>query len=1699
MPKRYFHTLIFVFSFLLGQEAYADTTAPVISLVGDATVTHALGTTYIDAGATALDDVDGDITSSITVSGTVNTSITGTYTITYSVSDAAGNAAVQITRKVAVSDTTAPVISLVGDATVIHALGTSYTDAGATAIDDVDGDITSSISARGTVDTNIAGTYTITYSVSDTAGNAAIQITRKVAVSDTTAPIINLVGDAAVAHGLGTTYTDAGAIAADDVDGDITSSITARGTVNTNTAGTYTITYSVSDAAGNAATQITRTVTVADTTAPIIIRIGDAAVTHALGTTYADAGATAADDVDGDITSSITTSGTVDTNTAGTYTITYSVSDAAGNAAVQITRKVAVSDTTAPVISLVGDATVAHALGTTYTDAGAIAVDDVGGDITSSITISGTVNTNTAGTYTITYSVSDAAGNAATQITRTVTVADTTVPVISLVGDATVAHALGTTYTDAGATAADDVDGDLTSSIATSGTVNANTAGTYTITYSVSDAAGNAATQIARSVTVGDTTVPISGVILDWKNSNPIAEVRVNIVGDDNGGEIFSAEVTGDLLGQFAFVDTFVGKNYLSFSKTTSNERIRRAIKSSDALAAIKLAVGLNPNSDPDGDGPDEAPPISTYQLIAADINSDGLVNSRDALAILKAAVGLAEIEPRWIFVPEDSVLSFETGIDLSQFESIEVDYPETTKVNMIGILVGDVDGSWEGPAVTDSDGDGFFDFEDAFPEDPSESLDTDMDGIGDNADTDDDGDGVDDGRDPAPLDSSLTPPTAVLTLDINEGPSPLRVTVDASSSIAGFGDDTITSYTWNFGDGGSSTEEATSHIYTQAGSFEIALTVTNSDGLAHTTTQNVNTTQLTDSLVIEGTIFVSSSVAVDSDVNDSGSTPVSNNTRATSQFVTNPVTIGGFANEAGTGPNFDGFSNLTESGDDFDGYLINALGGEIINLRIATRGQGDLDLLLYDSNSELIDFSVSATDNESIALPAGAATYAIVVESFSGFSNYVLSVGQDPAIASLLHATAASDTFIGDLVVKPQNDHQTPSVLAQANRVIGAHISAGASARLYRFGDKITELLAPRIRARMLPGITTLGPTKTELKLATMLAAKQLNRQDDVEYAEPNYRLATKIEPNDVFYERQWHYPKVNLPAAWDKTTGSANVKIAVLDTGVVANHPDLQVRLSADSYDFVSSVSNGGDGDGVDSDGSDPGDGQDNGACSTSSFRSSSFHGTHVAGTIGASTNNNNGTAGITWAGEIMNLRVLGCEGGSTFDIAQALLYAAGIENAFGVSPTKKADVANLSLGGGSPSNVMTDAVQDARAAGLIIIAAAGNDGNATLSYPASYDGVISVAATDLGDQRAFYSQFNARVDIAAPGGDTSADQDADGFPDGVLSTLASLESGTGIDFEYDFYQGTSMATPHVAGIVALMKSVNPSLTPAQLDQLLSNGAMTVDLGPTGRDNDFGHGRIDALLAVEAAQQLADGTIPITDTPVLGVSPSRVSFGATLTERNITLFNAGTGELAISAFTPSSSRISVTPPSNTDGVGAYTLTLDRDGATSGQYMESISIASNGGNVTINVQYEIPGANQEISGSVGELYVFLVNSDTGESMQQQRQSNAGQYDYRFTDVEPGVYYMIAGSDPDNDGFVGGSGEALGLYPNEDNPLLIIANSSFDGLDFNVTYEIPLEAGSITRAEPAKKGIQAACQPLSQARKSLPCILLIGQ
>ena len=293
----------------------------------------------------------------------------------------------------------APYIRLNGSGTVNHEQATTYVDAGATATDVPDGSVP--VTTVGSVDSDTAGTYILSYSATDSDGNVSRTLTRSVTVADTTAPTITLVGESVVEVGLDTSYEDAGATATDAVDGSV--EVVTTGSVDTSTAATYTLTYTATDTAGNSSTA-TRTVEVKDVTAPVITVAGTNPVTIELGDTYADEGATA----DGGET--VTSSGTVDTFTVGSYTITYSATDAAGNTGTA-TRTVNVEDTTAPVITVSGDNPASVDLNTTYNDAGASATD-LSGEIT--VISSGTVDTSIVGTYTITYSATDESGNTAT-------------------------------------------------------------------------------------------------------------------------------------------------------------------------------------------------------------------------------------------------------------------------------------------------------------------------------------------------------------------------------------------------------------------------------------------------------------------------------------------------------------------------------------------------------------------------------------------------------------------------------------------------------------------------------------------------------------------------------------------------------------------------------------------------------------------------------------------------------------------------------------------------------------------------------------------------------------------------------------------------------------------------------------------------------------------------------------------------------------------------------------------------------------------------------------------------------------------------------------------------------------------------------------------------------------------------------------
>ena len=356
---------------------------------------------------------------------------------------------------------------------------------------------------------------------------------------------------------------------------------------------------------------------------------------------------------------------------------------------------------------------------------------------------------------------------------------------------------------------------------------------------------------------------------------------------------------------------------------------------------------------------------------------------------------------------------------------------------------------------------------------------------------------------------------------------------------------------------------------------------------------------------------------------------------------------------------------------------------------------------------------------------------------------------------------------------------------------------------------------------ARLLKAIPRIDVHAVKLGVGTSVQSALATYRSSplVQYAEQSayaYALAT---PNDQFYPLQWHYPKINLPAAWDVTTG-APVIVAVVDTGIRFDHQDLQ-GVTVQGYDFIDN----------DSDPTDPG-------CSTAPDEVS--HGTHVSGTVAALTNNSTGVAGVNWGGasgvKVMPVRVLdGCGSGTAAAIASGIISAAD----------NGAKVINLSLRFLASPQAIQDAVNYAYNRDVTLVAAAGND-NGPVGYPAAYPNVIAVAAIACDNTKASYSNFGPEISVAAPGGDTP-DCDGDGSPDWVLSTWWSPNLSSGNYYGYE--QGTSMAAPHVSGVAALLISrgiVGPSAIRNRLQQTAT------DLGATGWDQYFGWGLVNAAAAV-------------------------------------------------------------------------------------------------------------------------------------------------------------------------------------------------------------------------------------------------------
>ncbi len=810
------------------------------------------------------------------------------------------------------------------------------------------------------------------------------------------------------------------------------------------------------------------------------------------------------------------------------------------------------------------------------------------------------------------------------------------------------------------------------------------------------------------------------------------------------------------------------------------------------------------------------------------------------------------------------------------------------------------------------------------------------------------------------------------------------------------------------------------------------------SDAAGNAAVEVVRTVKVVLPVKVSGAVKAASGTMADSDVNDPQVSYASNDTRPTAQVVGNPVTIGGYVNTVGAGPS----GPSQQVGDFRDHFKVSLQAGQIIYLSIADPDAGDLDLFLVDDVGFVKASSAGVTNIESLLVPESG-TFYVVVQAYydagtSPFnaSNYVLSIGQSVQSAATPSLDILSDFVIGEAIVKDR-----PIISKLNSGLSRPAISIANRARLTRFtappahSGKKSAAAASQWDSRP----EFLRQSVSLAKWRTLVEIKALRKRADIVYAEPNYIRHAVAIPNDPYYIHQWHYPLINLPQAWDLTTGTGSI-VAVIDTGVLLAHPDLQGQLLS-GYDFISNPANALDGDGIDNNPDDVGD---------QGFGGSSFHGTHVAGTIAAASANGVGVAGVAWNAMIMPLRVLGKLGGTDYDIQQAVLFAAGLPNDSGTIPAQKADVINLSLGGAGYSQAAQDVYNQARVQGVIVVAAAGNDNNSQLFYPASYHGVVSVSAVDSNKKRAPYSNYGSVVDIAAPGGD-SVDANGDGFADGVLSTHASDASGS-IQMNYSFLQGTSMASPHVAGVVALMKSVNSAITPIQFDSMLGAGQLTDDIGTVGRDDLFGHGLLNAYKAVIAAQNTAPAD------PVLVASPASISIGSFITNRVLELSNGGSGILTVSGIIDDAAWLQVMVTLvGEDGLGLYDVIIDRSGLADGTYTANITVTANTSTLVIPIIMEVDSL--AVSADAGRQYILLIDALT-EELKYHVAVDAvnGQYLYNFTGVLPGKYYIISGSNNNNDGFICDSGESCGVYLTLTQPIELDVQQDMSGLDFITGY-----------------------------------------
>ena len=627
------------------------------------------------------------------------------------------------------------------------------------------------------------------------------------------------------------------------------------------------------------------------------------------------------------------------------------------------------------------------------------------------------------------------------------------------------------------------------------------------------------------------------------------------------------------------------------------------------------------------------------------------------------------------------------------------------------------------------------------------------------------------------------------------------------------------------------------------------------------------------------------------------------------------------------------------------DRYFLHLQQGQHIVLEFEDSAAADLHLYLLDEFGVALDASVDAAYGPT----AGSRNLSVLVPETGRYVVRVFADRGDAAYSLRLYPTV-SRVHEAQRGIRVSDEFMVHQVLSWARpetaEAVASHAQAVGLRRLR--GSAVAAALwevPPGQVGRVLDSVRGWRPRERDVirwtepvlleRYETLLIARSLREQPEVAAASPNFILRPQqVSPNDPRYPQQWFHRSIGLPEAWETSTGmpdDAEVVVAVVDTGVFQKHEDLQGKLLP-GYDFLLDEPGGND----------PGPG--------------SWHGTHVAGIVGASTDNGVGIAGISWGAKILPVRALSDENGSLADLLEGIRYSARLPNASGTLPERRADVINLSLGGSFPCDAnQRGFFQGIRDLGVFLVAASGNsqDGSGAITFPASCDAVFAVGATDRDSARAPYSHYGNGLDFVAPGGLMRSSQS----PDGILSTIAP-DSSDAPETGYAFYMGTSMATAVASGVVALARAIDPDLTPDRFAEMMECGLLTDDIGVEGWDSETGWGQINALKTLQAVRENRDGVHPT------------------------------------------------------------------------------------------------------SGLVGNIHVRLLNAARETVAETTVDRQNCRYPYRFENVPKGDYWIVAGTEKDDDDWMSCSpGEACGAFPTLDNPEPVSVHRDRDGLDFSVVID----------------------------------------